>query len=165
MDRYTLFIGYGNSLRRDDGAGLVLATKLATYWRRRGLYVRHLQMQQLTPDLAFDITAADVAAVVFVDAAIAPAGVYVDDEETDSGLTIRIEEVSAESDSAGLGHHMDPSELMVYADLLYRRRPPAWLVAVPGLDFTYGDQLSAPVAKLLKKIDPVAETLLGLLKL
>ena len=165
MDHYTLFIGYGNSLRRDDGAGLVLATKLAAYWRQRGYYVRHLQVQQLTPDLAFDITAADVGAVVFVDAAIAPAGVYEDDEEVDSGLGVNIEQVGATSATAGLGHHMDAGELMVYAELLYRRRPAAWLVTVPGLDFSYGDRLSAPVAKLIGMADSVAKKLMDLLAL
>jgi len=164
MNRYTLFIGYGNSLRRDDGAGLVLATKLASYWRRRGHYVRQVQVQQLTPDLAFDITAADVGAVVFVDASVAPAGVYEDDAEADSGLTVDIAEVNITSDSASLGHHMDPGELMVYAELLYRRRPPAWLVTVPGLDFSYGEQLSAPVAKMIDSAESVAARLIRRIK-
>ena len=36
-DRPVLVIGYGNSLRRDDGAGLVLAAALVDDWQANGL--------------------------------------------------------------------------------------------------------------------------------
>lgn len=150
---HTLFIGYGNSLRRDDGAGLILAKNLAEHWRRQGRYVRCLIVHQLTPDLAFDITAEDVGNVVFVDA------VMTTRDTTESDLTIHIDRLAESGRASGVGHHMDAGELMVYGQLLYRRRPPAWIVTVPGLDFAHGEGLSRPVRRLVEDVDHVARRL------
>ncbi len=63
-----LIIGYGNSLRRDDGAGLVLAQRLAEQWKKDGHAVRLLLTHQLMPEMALDLAESDVAGVLFVDA-------------------------------------------------------------------------------------------------
>ncbi|MGF1587982.1 MAG: hydrogenase maturation protease [Pleurocapsa sp.] len=60
-----LVIGYGNTLRSDDGAGQSAANQIAAW----GLpNVRSLAVHQLTPELAEDIANADT--VIFVDAVI-----------------------------------------------------------------------------------------------
>jgi Ni,Fe-hydrogenase maturation factor len=69
-----LIIAYGNSLRRDDGAGLILGEKLEDALRKRGLSVSHIAVHQLTPDLALSVAAENVAAVVFVDTRVSDAG-------------------------------------------------------------------------------------------
>ena len=52
-----LIIAYGNPLREDDGAGLVLAEKLETLLRRLAIETRRVEMQQLLPELAAEIAA------------------------------------------------------------------------------------------------------------
>ena len=62
-----LLIAYGNPLRQDDGAGLRLAERMAERWQAAETPLRHLAVQQLTPELAVEIAQPGVAAVVFVD--------------------------------------------------------------------------------------------------
>ena len=63
-----LLIAYGNPLRRDDGAGHVLADRLEKTWRGQGLAVQRLDVLQLTPELATEIADPAVDLVVFADA-------------------------------------------------------------------------------------------------
>lgn len=59
----TLVIGFGNTLRGDDGVGPLVAEQVDT-WNLRN--VRSLSVHQLTPELAADI--AQVETVFFIDA-------------------------------------------------------------------------------------------------
>jgi len=58
-----LLIGYGNTLRSDDGAGQKIAN-IVSEWNLPQW--RSLSVHQLTPELALDIAQADL--VIFVDA-------------------------------------------------------------------------------------------------
>ena len=62
-----LIIGYGNSLRQDDGAGFKLADLLALACHQSKLQARQVQVQQLTTELVLDIARPDVQAVIFAD--------------------------------------------------------------------------------------------------
>lgn len=122
-------IGYGNTLRRDDGAGPRVAELLAAS-KRPGVAVWNVH--QLTPELAEALAGADVA--VFVDVAAQP----VDAE-------VRVQEIEPDPSSAGaLGHVSDPRVLLYLAEALHGRRArPCWLVTIPGVDFEHGEGLSA----------------------
>ena len=122
-----LVIGYGNTLRRDDGAGVRLAERLAGGSLR--FSVRVETAHQLAPEMAPTIAEPDVEAIVFVDASAA----------VDEVMLSRIEPVEL---SPALGHHLTPPVLMVYADRLYGRTPPAWLMSLPASDFEHGEMLS-----------------------
>jgi hydrogenase maturation protease len=130
-----LLIAYGNPLRQDDGAGLRLAELMARRWQATGTPLRHLAVQQLTPELAVEIAAPDVKAVVFVDtrAATAPVGPV---ETTPLG--------PPDTATPSLGHQFQPDVLLAYAALLLEDRPAplAWLVTVPGVAFSHGEGLS-----------------------
>ena len=64
-------IGIGNTLRRDDGAGWLLAQALAATLEEAGCPV-HLTLQpQLLPELAAEATELQPAQVIFVDASTA----------------------------------------------------------------------------------------------
>ena len=134
---HLLIIGYGNSLRRDDGAGLVLAERLAGLWQAEGHSVRLLLTQQLTPEMALDLAEEDVGGVIFVDASVEPrtevALLPVDDEYSTSGSDRH----------AGLNHHVGTAMLLTYAERLYGHRPMAWLLPVPAVDLAHGEGLSA----------------------
>jgi hydrogenase maturation protease len=143
-----LVIGYGNTLRRDDGAGVALAEWLAAWWQRRAP-VRLLTVTQLAPELATDIAGAEVSAVVFVDAA---AGALHDQ--------IQVRRLASDGGSPALGHQLDPAVLMVYARLFSERNPPGWLVTLPGVDFEHGEGLSPAVQRLLSTANMIADRLL-----
>ena len=131
-----LIIAYGNNLREDDGAGLLLAERLVTRWQDRGLPVRHLAVQQLTPELAADIAGEDVTAVVFIDTRLSTSSA-----DLDVGV-VPLEAIGEQSPS--MGHHFMPDVLLTYAKALYAvdPLPPAWLVTVPGVAFGYGERIS-----------------------
>jgi hydrogenase maturation protease len=136
-----LIIAYGNSLRRDDGAGLILARNLETALRDREMDVQRIAVHQLTPDLALSVAADAVNAVVFVDTRVAV--------PEDGHMDLLIQPLGAEDCSQSLGHHVGPAAILAYARLLYDKDPPAWLLTAPGVDFDHGEGLSEGVRRAL----------------
>jgi hydrogenase maturation protease len=146
-----LIIAYGNSLRRDDGAGLILGQKLEAALRRRELDVERIAVHQLTPDLALAVAADAVAAVVFVDARVAAA--------EDGQMDLLVHPLGAEPGAQSMGHHVGPSVILTYARLLYDKCPPAWLLTAPGFDFDHGEGLSDAAERALDTLPAVLEGL------
>ena len=152
-----VIIGYGNSYRRDDGAGPALAEKLVDYWSTQGISARLLTSTQLMPEMADELADYDVEAVVFVDTLAQTV--------TQSSVTaIQIFPVALDATSPSLGHQLDPSTLLVYAALLYGRYPHAWLVTIPGIDFTHGQGFSKEVNQWLSDVPAIADQLLTEMK-
>ena len=119
-------IGYGNTLRRDDGAGVLVAEEV----ERLALPgVRVLTCHQLTPELAE--TVATAAEVVFVDATAEP----------QAGLKLR--QLSALPQASPLAHAADPRGLLVLARELFGHAPRAWMLTLPAPDLGFGEGLSA----------------------
>jgi hydrogenase maturation protease len=118
-----LLVGIGNTLRRDDGAGAAVAERFAGRTACRVLVVH-----QLLPEHVEEL--ARCGRVVFADAAV------------DSDR-VRFERLTPSARSPGLGHTGDPAWLLALCDSLHGRSPEAWLLTVPGVDFGFGDGLSA----------------------
>jgi hydrogenase maturation protease len=133
-----LLIAYGNNLRSDDGAGLMLAERLEQIWQAAGVPVRYLPVQQLTPELAAEMAHNEISTVIFVDTRDA-AG------EEEEQPAVQLKAISGGPASPSLGHQLDPSALLTYTRLLYNKEPAAWLLTTPGVDFSLGERLS-PVA-------------------
>jgi hydrogenase maturation protease len=146
-----LIIAYGNSLRRDDGAGLILAQNLEEALRDRELDVARIAVHQLTPDLALSVAGDTVAAVVFVDTRVATA--------EDGRLDLQIQPLGAEECAQSLGHHVGPAVVLTYARLLYDKSPPAWLLTAPGVDFHHGEGLSEAARRALDTLPAFLEEL------
>jgi hydrogenase maturation protease len=123
-----LVIGYGNTLRCDDGVGPQVAESLAA---RNLPGVRAVACQQLTPELAEAV--AQAGAVVFVDAAL------------DAGQ-VEWREVKAEDPPQTPAHASNPRQLLSLARQLFGRQPPAWVVAVPVEHLGMGESLSPRAA-------------------
>jgi hydrogenase maturation protease len=121
-----LVIGYGNELRRDDGVGPRVARAVAD-WGVPG--VRALAVHQLTPELADDIARAEE--VVFIDAA---------DGNT---ANVSVQQVRTALSNSLANHASSPPALLALAEVLYGRRPMAWLLTVPARDLGFGEGLSA----------------------
>jgi hydrogenase maturation protease len=120
-----LVIGYGNSLRRDDGIGPWVAARLA----ERGLPgVRVVAAHQLTPELAEDLAGCRTA--FFVDA------------RAGAGEPVEVRPVLPATPDSSLTHACDPRTLLALARSVYECNPDAWWVVVGGRDFSLGDGLS-----------------------
>lgn len=135
--RFILIVGYGNTLRRDDGIGAFVAEAIAAEnWP--GVRVR--KVHQLTPELAEEIAACQ--AVIFVDASVA-AGIQI----------TRLEPLDSTLPTT---HICDPRGLLQLAAMAYGSVPVAWLVAAAGEDFSLGEGLSqAGQANFLQAVESV----------
>jgi hydrogenase maturation protease len=146
ITNHLLFIAYGNTLRRDDGAGLALAEKLRPLLCEQGWQVDLIAIQQLTPELALEIADPALQAVCFFDTAA----------EAHS-VAIQMRRVDVQQSAPVLGHHLIPSALLLYARRLYGVCPPAWLVTIPGYDFELGEGFSAKTSGHLADVAAVAQ--------
>jgi hydrogenase maturation protease len=123
-----LVIGYGNELRRDDGVGPRVARAVAG-WDLPGLAT--VSVHQLTPELAEVVAGADE--VLFVDAT--------------AGGGVRVHQLRPGARQSALGHTSSPAELLAVAEMLYGRRPRAWLITVGAADLEFGEGLSTQAAR------------------
>lgn len=131
----TLIIGYGNPLRADDGLGWHAARLLAERIRRDDVDI--LTCHQLTPELAEDVSAADL--VIFIDAAcVGEPGAF------------RCEDVRPDmSSSTDFTHHFDAPALLACAQVLYGSCPRAVLCSVAADSFDLTEDLSDAVQAAL----------------
>ncbi len=120
-----LIIGYGNTLRSDDGVGPRVAEAVA---------VLHLPgvltwaCPQLTPELAEPISQARV--VVFVDAAV------------DTPREVQLRPLVPAKSSQIMAHAADPRTMLALARDLFGHAPQAWWLTIPALDLGFGEDLS-----------------------
>ncbi len=126
-----LVLGYGNELRRDDGAGPQVAREVAAL----GLAgVEVVEAHQLLPEHAEVL--ARFARVVFVDASV---------DEPVLGLR----RVTPSRDAALAPHASDPAAIVALAGALFGHAPDAWMVTLPATDLGIGEGLSAETAALV----------------
>lgn len=130
-----LVIGYGNTLRRDDGVGQIVALEVQK-WGCIG--VRSHSLHQLTPEWAEPLASVDE--VIFVDA------YPISDVSPEKTLVQVISLQSGDADGVPFGHHCDPRSLLALAQTLYGHSPTAWLITIPAVDFEFGETLS-PIAQ------------------
>jgi hydrogenase maturation protease len=122
-----LIIGYGNTLRGDDGAGRRLAEELAA---RNLPRVRTHSVHQLTPELAEEV--AVCGAVIFIDACLGC-----------SGDVVSLRPIAPGAPLARVDHVMSPQAVLAYARAAFGSSPKAWLLTIPSENFAVGDSLSA----------------------
>jgi len=144
MTNGVLVVGYGNALRTDDGLGRHAAERLADDPRLDGVTV--IGRQQLTPDLALDVSRACL--VVFVDASHGPpAGSFTIERMERTGTR-----------ATAWSHQLSPSSLVALARELYGEAPDVFLVSVGVKSLDLGDRLSPVVeATLPRLVDAVAD--------
>ena len=121
-----LVLGYGNTLRSDDGVGPKVA-EVVDGLALRG--VRTLACALLTPELAAPI--AQARTVVFVDAAV------------DAPLEVQLRQVSAAETSQVMAHAANPATMLALARDVFGHAPEAWLLTIPIENLGIGDQLTA----------------------
>jgi hydrogenase maturation protease len=128
-----LIIGYGNTLRGDDGVGQAVADRVNA-WNLKN--VRSLSLHQLTPEIA--ATIAETETVIFVDA-ISPT------EEPIS--VVQVHPIQAEAATSQWGHFQDPRSLLLLTQKLYGKTPIAYQILIPAENFAFGETFS-PITTL-----------------
>jgi len=141
-----LIIGYGNSLRGDDGVGLIAAERLLDL--NLGEQTEVLVRQQLTPELAEPISRANL--VIFIDASVGAA----------AGTITSRSIAAATSPQSSLDHDCEAPVLLRYAKEFYGKTPEAVLLTVAGDCFDYGHELSTAVSAAIPEIMKRVEELL-----
>jgi hydrogenase maturation protease len=157
-----LLFGIGNPLRGDDGAGHLLADRLAEEIAgATGAATRVLHVQQLMPELAIEVAKPSLQAIFFCDAAM-PSGER-------SPLHAEPIVVDAPSAASSFTHDLTPAALLLYAGLFSTvepwKPPPAWLVTVAGESFDHGEGLSTHVLAALATVPALVAELAPALSL
>jgi hydrogenase maturation protease len=124
-----LVIGYGNTLRSDDGVGPRTADAIKEL-EIPG--VSALACPLLTPELAEPLSNVPVA--VFVDAA------------ADGVCNVKLSKLEAAESSQVMAHATSPSTLLAIARDVFGHTPEAWLLIVPTENLQIGEDLS-PLAQ------------------
>ncbi|WP_322742611.1 hydrogenase maturation protease [Synechocystis salina] len=141
-------IGYGNTLRRDDGVGRYLAEEIE---QQNWPHCQVISTHQLTPELAEAIATVD--RVIFIDAQ------QCQDQSSPSVQCQPLYLSPLEQLSGELGHRGSPLELIALAKILYGVEVQAWWILIPAFTFDYGERLSPLTtmaqAEALAKIRPL----------
>ncbi len=124
-----LVIGYGNTLRRDDGVGPKVAQAIAGLGLPR---VRTLACPLLTPELAEAVS--EAGAVVFVDAAV------------DAPREVQLRPLAPAESSQVMAHSASPATLLALARDVFGHAPEAWWLTIPIAELGIGEELS-PLAR------------------
>jgi hydrogenase maturation protease len=124
-----LVLGYGNTLRSDDGVGPRVADAVAALALPG---VRALVCPLLTPELADPVSQARV--VIFVDAAV------------DAPREVQMRKLAPAGTSQIMAHAASPATLLALARDVFGRAPEAWWLTIPAEDLGIGEELS-PLAQ------------------
>lgn len=133
-----LIIGIGNILRRDDGVGIVAVQKLNK--TPLGDRARVIACQQLTPELAKDVSDADRVIIIDADQANIPGHITVKEIEPRDHVP------------NSFSHELDPATLLACSRELYGKCPNAFLISVTGSTFDFGEGLSQSTANAIPEI-------------
>ena len=134
----TLILGYGNTLRKDDGLGVYTAETLGSLSLPNDVEIR--TYHQLSPELSFILAQVDHA--IFIDAA--------SDSNGEKPGTIHTRTLQPRTSQPGsITHHFDPETLLAMAETLYGHAPQAMLFSVTAASFDLEEGLSPEVTTAL----------------
>ena len=120
-----LVVGYGNTLRGDDGVG----PRVAEAVEKLNLPgVRTLVCALLTPELAEPISRAEK--VIFVDAAV------------DAPNEVQWRKLEPNETSQLMAHAADPRTMLALARDVFGRAPEAWWLTIPAMNLDFSEELS-----------------------
>jgi hydrogenase maturation protease len=120
-----LVIGYGNTLRRDDGVGPKVAEAVEALALPG---VRALECALLTPELADAVSQAGM--VVFVDAAV------------DAPREVQMRKLAPAKSSQIIAHAATPAILLALARDVFGHAPEAWWLTIPAEELGIGEEFS-----------------------
>ena len=125
-----LVIGYGNTLRGDDGVGPRVAEAVGNLLLPG---VRTLICPLLTPELAAPISRADT--VIFVDAAV------------DAPDQVQWRKLEPNDTSQLMAHAADPRTMLALSRDVFGQVPEAWWLTIPAVDLSFREEFSPAVQR------------------
>jgi hydrogenase maturation protease len=125
-----LVIGYGNTLRGDDGVGPRVAEAVGNLLLPG---VRTLICPLLTPELAAPISRADT--VIFVDAAV------------DAPTEVQWRKLEPNETSQLMAHAADPRTMLALSRDVFGHVPEAWWLTIPAVDLSFREDFSPAVQR------------------
>lgn len=120
-----LVIGYGNTLRQDDGVGPRVAVRIAALDLPG---VSTLACAQLSPEHTEPV--ASSRATIFVDASVGGA------------TTVELKEVLPAESSQVTTHAAEPATILALARDVFGHAPPAWCLTIPAVKLGFGEDIS-----------------------
>ena len=136
-----LVIGYGNTLRGDDGVGPRVAEAVGNLLLPG---VRTLICPLLTPELAAPISRADT--VIFVDAAV------------DAPDQVQWRKLEPNDTSQLMAHAADPRTLLALARDVFGHTPEAWWLTIPAVDLSFREEFSPTVQRgFIEAVEKIQE--------
>jgi hydrogenase maturation protease len=149
LARHVLIIGFGNTLRRDDGAGVVAAGLLTADPRLAGDDVEVWQRYQLLPEMSLDI--GESTLVIFVDADVRGLPGSIEIHPIDPEAAAR-DDADARGEPGASSHHVGGGALVALAAQLTGSRPEAVAVGLGVADLELGEGLSPAVEAAMPKV-------------
>ena len=143
-----LVVGYGSTLRGDDGVGPRAAELAMEDGRIAGATI--LLRHQLTPELAADMATARLVILVDARADAAPGSVSI--ERVGGGAAEAGPGSPPGSDAGATTHHVGAAEVVALARDLWGASPEVFAVGVGAASFEVGDGLSGPVEHALPAV-------------
>jgi hydrogenase maturation protease len=141
-----LVVGYGSPLRRDDAVGWHVATSLAADPRLAD--ARVLSVHQLLPELALDVSEAELVVLVDARAGVPPGSITVE------------RPAPSDVESGRWTHHLTPAALIALARDLGGGGSPEVVVVGVGVATTEpGDELSDVVSAAVPRVHEVVADL------
>jgi len=152
-----LIVGFGNTLRRDDGVGVCAAELLAADPRLATRPVEVRAAYQLLPEMALDM--GSVSVVIFVDADLRglPGSVEVRPIVADAPRS----DADARAEPGASSHHVGGGELVALAAELTGHRPEAVAIGIGVADTGLGEGLSPAVEAALPRVLEVVARLVA----
>lgn len=145
MNAMKLLIGYGNTMRQDDGIGWLIADHLAPQYDDTDVTV--IQAHQLMPEIASSM--ADADRVIFVDASIEGVAGEIQVQQLQPAVEL------------GDAHALTPSQILRLTEYLYGQCPTTYLVTITGAWFDLGDTLSEAVEAAVPQAVSAIQSLLA----
>jgi hydrogenase maturation protease len=133
-----LVIGYGNTLRSDDGVGPRVAEAVEKLRLPR---VWTLSLPQLSPEHGECL--AGVHEAIFVDATI--------DTAVDAPGEVHLRPLEPAASARVTTHAVSAPTLLAIARDIFGRAPRSWILTIPANDFSFGEKLSPAVATAAEK--------------
>ncbi len=120
-----LVIGYGNTLRGDDGVGPRVAVAVDAL-HLPGVHT--LACQMLTPEHAAPISLAQT--VIFVDAAV------------DAPKEVQLRRLTPNDTSQLIAHAADPRTMLALSRDVFGHVPQAWWLTIPAVKMDFSEDLT-----------------------
>lgn len=133
----TLVIGFGNTLRQDDGFGVYVAEALAQQPLPPEVDIH--TCQQLTPELAITLSQYDRAAFIDISAP----------GELAPGSLIEADLLPQVTSASAVTHHFNPATLLLLAGTLYGHAPQARVFSAAAGEFNLAEGLTPPLQSAL----------------